>query len=110
MKGVKTYIAPLLEAAKARLTPETWGQAARGSMSVPEGKVCVMTALSPCARLEMFVARDLLYRAIFNREPDNSPVGTAGDDLAGWNDRNGRTLADVHAAYDKAIALEHAQR
>lgn len=101
----RTYVAPVLMRAKARLNADTWGQAPPGHLTVPEGKVCVMTALAPCSRLESETAKRLLYEAIFDRAPEYSPEGF-GDDIAHWNDRTGRTLADVHAAYDKAIALE----
>ena len=109
MKGTKTYVSGVLEAAKARLTPETWGRAESPAVAPPTGKLCVVTALSPCNRLEAMVAVELLHEAVFGKA-ETDKANQPAVRLTRWNDLGVRTLADVHAAYDTAIALEHAQR
>jgi hypothetical protein len=103
MKGERTYVSGLLATAKARLTADTW---ARSGAEVKQGKVCALTALAPCARLEAMVATGLLYRAIFGAKPCNMK----GLAVSNWNDSPDRTLTDVHAVYDRAIDIERHQR
>ncbi len=79
--------ATILKKAKAKLTVKTW----RNHYPGGEGHCCV-TAIDTTGG-ENAVALDLFREAI------GQPC------VSDWNDAEGRTLAEVHAAFDKAITL-----
>lgn len=99
----------LLRRARARLTPETWGKGEEvykwvrylhaqgyGLALSPRSKFCAFTAF---------------WLGLNEREPLTTAARMAlnaarGDeDVPEWNDAPERTLADVHALYDRAIEL-----
>lgn len=101
-------VSQVLAAASARLTPETWTQ----QMS-PEkyraGKECPHFAIDASVFADSFPACVRLRRdaiALFAEVVSGRP-SIGGIWL--WNDRAGRTLQDVHAAFDAAIAIAHSQ-
>ena len=83
----------ILVAARARLTPETWGKGHNGD--------CLMRALGQIVdRPTMTHAYSLLLTCTF---------GHFHGSLYKWNDAPERTLADVHALFDAAIAIAQEQ-
>lgn len=101
-------ISQILKAAKARLTPETWGQGDGGQscLSMPDGRLCTAMAIAwrqDSTHEERHVAIELLAKTITGASEYNSDL------IPCWNDAPERTLADVHAAYDAAIAIAEQQ-
>lgn len=88
----------ILRAAKERLTPDTWGQGSGGGC-LSDGRTCAGIAIDD-ARFELSAtpaAREAAILFVYD------VIGTNG--IIDWNDEPGRTLEQVHAAFDKAIAL-----
>jgi len=88
----------ILRKAKALLTPETWGQGNEGAGMPPEGRMCAGIAID-------FACNGQTQS--FERAQANGAFRMAAQttDIPGWNDVPGRTLDEVHAAFDKAIAI-----
>ncbi len=98
----------ILVAAKARLTSETWGQAPINAMSHLSYNV---------GDYFKSIGKECPYLAVGRTVPDD-PVGygsatqalraALGFEMDGlvsvWNDQPGRTLAEVHTLFDRAIA------
>ena len=84
----------ILENAKALLTEETWGQ---GADRYDKHQICIIDAL------KKFPLESFALRRVYNL----MRVQCAGN-VSGWNDAPGRTLVEVHAAFDKAIELAKA--
>lgn len=97
--AVKTV--EVLEKAKALLTPETWGKG-HGSQLPAAGKYCVLQAMGAVAR--GFDWRDMEAADALLAEAFGARFG-----LAGWNDAPERTLEEVHALIDRAVAYAKAQ-
>ena len=79
----------ILQRAKDSLTEKTWGQGFRCYR--PEHTLCALEALGTLDNWDS-PAFDLF----------RSAIGT--ESVTQWNDAPERTLAEVHAAFDKAIA------
>ena len=96
-------IADILKAARARITPETWGQGADVTF---DDKFCAGLALNACVTYSLATvnqAYDLLSCVA---------TGSAAGDrraLPRWNDAPGRTCAQVLDAFDAAIAIAEQQ-
>lgn len=92
--------AEILRDTKARLTPETWR---KRHCEDPDNGCCLVNALSDAAGLSRASLR-------FLKLPAHSYLADAvGDDAVGfWNNEEGRTLEEVHAAIDRAIELAEA--
>ena len=88
--------ADILIAARARLTPETWGKG-HDIRAPTGGRECILVAIGKVASVE--------------ERPDTwvllaeCATGNRYADIGGWNDAPERTLADVHALFDAAIAI-----
>lgn len=92
-------IAEILRAGKARLLECGWCQDEEVAMrGPPGGPCCVATAMTP------FLGDNIGNVCTFFRRA-NGIRGNIGD----WNDAPERTLEDVLAAYDRAIAAAEAQ-
>jgi hypothetical protein len=82
--------------AARKLCEEKWGQGPR----IPDGCFCVYTSTgfvrSSGSNRAMWEADRILRKAI---------GVTATNELFAWNDHPSRTLADVLAAFDRAIEL-----
>ena len=104
--------ADILIAARARLTPETWGQ---GDTVIELHLDCAGLAICRAAQGIFFAGHPPLDRsegvywatlglvarcATGVPDPQLIPV---------WNDAVGRTLAEVHALFDAAIAIAQQQ-
>ena len=85
----------VLREAKAKLTSETWG---KGHYRQRPGKLCTSEAI-------MAVAENWESWSAAR----NSLVPYTGKVIPAWNDAPERTLAEVHAAFDTAIALAEAE-
>jgi hypothetical protein len=85
----------VLRAAKALLTPETWGKG-RSFQPPADGKCCLLMAVSRVVQngTEHGLATAALYRA------------RNGAGVVCWQDAPERTLADIHALIDRAITRE----
>ena len=83
----------ILVAARALLTPETWGKGNDGE--------CIMGALGLVAQEEIWSGAYPVLSVC--------ALGHTGGPLFKWNDAPERTLADVHALFDAAIAIAHQQ-
>jgi hypothetical protein len=99
----------VLIAAKARLTPATWAQGADAGSLVPGRRECAGIAIMfGCAgQGKDFVEPVRLFSRVTTGR-DATGIGS----IARWNDAPGRTLRDVHDAFDAAIAIaqEHEAR
>ena len=94
--------------AKARLTEESWKQGAGTTCdqwNTYPGD-CVLTALGRAAMaLDFDWSQWIAEKRLLARLATGTPAGSVAD----WNDTPGRTLAEVHALYDAAIALVEQQ-
>ena len=86
----------ILEKAKSLLTEETWGQ---GSERRAQGKMCAAEAIHSFLVTDQWSA-ETAYKRLRDQCDGSIPD---------WNDTPGRTLAEVHAAFDKAIELAKAE-
>lgn len=90
-------VADVLRDTKARLTPETWTQ---GHSDDP-AKMCLGNAITDVLGLP---------RTVYVPWGRGADVASALQSVTGaeflglWNDAEGRTLEEVHAALDAAIA------
>jgi len=100
-----TTAAEILRAAKAKLTPETWRQ---HCPSQPRRDYCAGEAIA-YAIIDLpnraFDAVDYTADAAYLFRRAN---GIEGGGIMQWNDQLGRTLEQVHEAFDKAIDLAEA--
>lgn len=101
--------AELLEAVKAHLTPDTWGQCSYGPYSAGHdgGLECLDTALLNIAGThglvgsdDEHVAHDALVDVIAEQYADRLTPGFTT--IWVMNDHRDTTLADVHAVCEKA--------
>jgi hypothetical protein len=92
----------ILKAARARLTPETWGKGdgTNDAMRIPANRSCVAMAVSLCGGYDFIDALHLLSCVM---------TGEYEGDIPSWNDAPERTLQDVHDALDAAIAIAKQQ-
>jgi len=86
-------IAETLRAARVELERRGWCQ--RFIFDRPTGRCCLMGALSLAAKDDL--DDRLAWRAL---------TDVAGVRITAWNDRPGRTVEDVYALIDKAIAAQ----
>jgi hypothetical protein len=104
-----------LVAAKARLTPDVWGQvpldtvpcvpgAAFGTAWLKDqGKECLIMALSATVNGQP----DEGTRYVFALRALRAALPPESDGLISvWNDTPGRTLGEVHALFDRAIEAQ----
>jgi hypothetical protein len=102
---------PSLTAARQLLTSRTWTQ---GTFAVNADGVTVPpkspTAVRWCAMgaLERFSARTVVGLARHNAALTLLAAGTRAGNVAAWQDRRGRTVREVRAAFAKAIRLADA--
>jgi hypothetical protein len=97
-------ISEILKAAKARLTPETCGQ---GSQVLPlVGRLCPALAITVCWASSQHRPVRAAYQLFAQ-----TATGTDGSEyqIPIWNDTPGRTLQEVHDAFDAAIAIAEQQ-
>jgi hypothetical protein len=85
----------ILRAAKALLTPETWVNRCPDFGDVDH--YCALSAIGASGGSATNHPAILLITRVATGKAD----GYVGE----WNDAPGRTLADVHAAFDAAIAI-----
>lgn len=103
-------LSEILRAGKQRIETLGWGQGAGevlyANLHGRPNKCCALTAISglPDGSLELI---DLHVAAIGMFELVNG--FDSPSELVRWNDAPERTVADVLAAYDKAIAAAEAQ-
>lgn len=100
----------ILRAAKARLTPETWGKG--NSLSavalVKQGKLCAAMAIGT---LDLFGEGNPVYeQQALTEAMELLGKVTCGNmwQIPNWNDRPERTLQDVLDGYDAAIEIAEA--
>ena len=79
----------ILQRAKDSLTDKTWGKGY--PLERPKGTLCAMEAIE-----EQQSKRVRCFRFL--------RAATGANTIAQWNDAPERTLAEVHAAFDRAIA------
>ena len=82
----------ILQRAKDSLTEKTWGKGI--ATGRPNGTLCALEALEAIEKHTHYSGVCRLFL--------RSVVGGGG--IANWNDVPERTLAEVHAAFDRAIA------
>ena len=87
----------ILAATRARLTPETWGKGGGTSRS----SECLMLALSQVVDHPI---RTDAYRLLLT-----CALGHGPGSLHRWQDATERTLVDVHALFDAAVAIAQDQ-
>jgi hypothetical protein len=94
----------ILRAAKARLTPETWG----GLNTNRLGWMCADNAITTDRPddLAFWVNTVTPTRELFARVTTGNPSPSA---IWMWNDQPERTLQEVHDAFDAAIAIAEVQ-
>lgn len=95
-------LAERLHAGKKRLQRLGWVQGDAAVFAVENTSCCAATALGPLGYDdygEISTACRFFERTL----------GLAEGSIAAWNDEPGRTLEEVLAAYDKAIAVAEAQ-
>lgn len=92
----------ILKQAKARLTPETWGQGLDALMS-SEALECAGMAIwrAGCSRRAM-----TLFASVATGYAGRNDASVA---IVHWNDARERTLQDVHDAFDASIAIAEQQ-
>lgn len=97
----------ILEATKARLTPETWGQGSTCGWSTTS-KVCLGIAFGEAQPRDLPFEdfSKVNYEARAALEGEIVSLGYLSWDvpLVRFNDKPGRTLDEVHALLDRAIA------
>jgi hypothetical protein len=103
----------ILQAAKARLTPKTWLQSdVPGAEIRVVGKVCANQAIVAAIGLQED-SDDPRWRKVFEPVAQLlAQVATGHRDsscVPPWNDAPERTLPDVLAAFDAAIAIAQQQ-
>ena|SRR6185437_8465533 len=84
----------ILLLAKTQLTPETWRQ---GGEAVADDCCCAFIALFRATVGGSDKAVKLAERALYQ--------ATGSTSIVDWNDTPGRTLDEIHAAFDRAIAV-----
>jgi hypothetical protein len=90
----------LLKAARASLTEYTWGQGVPAGCLVPDGKECAGTIIE---RLQGNATERSTVDAAMDAVRTEMGIGSRNA-IPDWNDTPGRTLAEMHAAFDAAIA------
>ena len=89
----------ILQAAKDKLTPETWGQ---GSGLIKRKQTCAAMAIN----LQEESVNDFMHamQVLAQVIRPGSSYSAAPGVVLDFNDTLGRTLAEVHAKFDEAIA------
>lgn len=97
-------IAEILRAGKARLLELGWCQGDEAALYADEPRKCCAATAIPL----MGTDRECFVRTIAACDFLKKTIGLENGQLSAWNDDPERTLEDVLAAYDKAIAAAEA--